>query len=145
MENNQLKIKCKVFYKDHLDKPNKEYYISQNKIKKYENKYNIRLSEFIPKICLLKDINGGSVIIRGNDSIYRKFGAQDDINIIMNETISRLFEGILRDIIRFEDDFNNKHTLTKRIIEEIEYYDYKFSVIILDHYENKTCLVGKVF
>lgn len=145
MKNNQLKIKCKVFYKDHLDEPNKEYYISQNKIRKCEEKYNVRISEFIPKICLLKDINGGSVIIRGNDNFYRKTGTQDDINIIMNETIFRLFEGILRDIIRFEDDFTSEYTLTRRVVEEIEYYDYKFSVIILDHYENKTYLVGKVF
>ena len=61
MENNQLKIKCKVFYDGHLDEPNKEYYIPQNKIKKCEEKYNVRIIEFIPKICLLKDINGGGV------------------------------------------------------------------------------------
>lgn len=145
MKNNQLKIKCKVFYEGHLDEPNKEYYIPQNIIKNCEKAYNIRISEFIPKICLLKDINGGSVIIRGNDTFYRKPGTQDDINIIMNETIFRLFEGILRDIIRFEDDFTNEYTLTRRVVEEIEYYDYKFSIIVLDHYENKTYLVGKVF
>ena len=63
----------------------------------------------------------------------------------MDETIFRLFEGILRDIIRFEDDFTNEYTLTRRVVEEIEYYDYKFSIIVLDHYENKTYLVGKVF
>ena len=145
MKNNQLRIKCKVFYEGHLDEPNKEYYISQNIIKNCEKAYNIRISEFIPKICLLKDINGGSVIIRGNDTFYRKTGTQDDINIIMDETIFRLFEGILRDLIRFEDDFSNEHTLTRRVIEEIEYCDYKISIIVLDHYENKTYLVGKVF
>ena len=145
MKNNQLKIKCKVFYEGHLDEPNKEYYIPQNIIKNCEKAYNIRISEFIPKICLLKDINGGSVIIRGNDTFYRKTGTQDDINVIINGKIFNLLEGILRDLIRFEDDFNDEYTLTRRVVEEIEYHDYKFSIIVLDHYENKTYLVGKVF
>ena len=143
---NVPKIKCKIFFKDHLDTPNKEYYVDEHKIRLYEKKFNMKIEDFIPKICMLRDINGGNVIICSkNDGIPTKmYKSISNTNVIENDNIANFFE-MLRKFIHVEDDFNNDNTLTKRAIEEIEYNDIKLSVVILDHYENKTYLAGKVF
>ncbi len=128
---NVPKIKCKIFFKDHLDTPNKEYYVDEHKIRLYEKKFNMKIEDFIPKICMLRDINEENVhrvekflqIVNenlGDERSYKKVSINHLKNIITNK--KGLFKISIGEKILFINKCENEKSIinAKKLINKLK-------------------------